>query len=199
MSTTAKHISRDIGPVTLNEDIINTLDIYYHFMTRSKLFLATLLMSISVLASATVKIVPEPLEIKELSGKVSLPSEITVSALENDNMVYTYIGLSSKILKDNGITLTKGGRNSVVRLAVSDKINDRGAYIINVGKRHIDIMVHEPYGGFYTQDEIREVAWSAPESLSGYQDFLSRLTGAMIPLYTSAGLPFAEYYEEDLK
>lgn len=168
-------------------------------MTRSNLFLATLLMSISALASATVKIVPEPLEIKELSGKVSLPSEITVSALENDNMVDTYIGLSSKILKNNGITLTKGGCNSVVRLAVSDKINDRGAYMINVGKRHIDIMVHEPYGGFYTQDEIREVAWSVPESLSGYQDFLSRLTGAMIPLYTSAGWPFAEYYEEDLK
>lgn len=168
-------------------------------MTRSKLFLVTLLMSVSVLASAAVKIVPEPLEIKELSGKASLPSEITVSALENDNMVDTYIELSSGILKNNGITLKKGGRNSVVRLAVSDKINDRGAYMINVGKRHIDIMVHEPYGGFYTQDEIREVAWSAPASLSGYQDFLSRLTGAMIPLYTSAGWPFAEYYEEDLK
>lgn len=167
-------------------------------MTRSKLFLATLLMSISALASATVKIVPVPLEIKELSGKVSRPSEITVSALENDNMVDTYIELSSGILKNNGITLKKGGRNSVVRLAVSDKINDRGAYMINVGKRHIDIMVHEPYGGFYTQDEIREVAWSVPESLSGYQDFLSRLTGSIIPLYTSAGLPFAEYYEEDL-
>lgn len=168
-------------------------------MTRSKLFLVTLLMSVSVLASAAVKIVPEPLEIKELSGKVSLPSEITVSALENDNMVDTYIELSSGILKNNGITLKKGGRNSVVRFAVSDKINDRGAYMINVGKRHIDIMVHEPYGGFYTQDEIREVAWSVPESLSGYQDFLSRLTDAMIPLYTSAGWPFAKYYEEDLK
>ncbi len=168
-------------------------------MTRSKLFLVTLLMSVSVLASAAVKIIPEPLEIKELSGKVSLPSEITVSALENDNMVDTYIELSSGILKNNGITLKKGGRNSVVRLAVSDKINDRGAYMINVGKRHIDIMVHEPYGGFYTQDEIREVAWSVPESLSGYQDFLSRLTDAMIPLYTSAGWPFAKYYEEDLK
>lgn len=168
-------------------------------MTRSKLFLVTLLMSVSVLASAAVKIVPEPLEIKELSGKVSLPSEITVSALENDNMVDTYIKLSSGILKNNGITLKKGGRNSVVRLAVSDKINDRGAYMINVGKRHIDIMVHEPYGGFFTQDEIREVAWSAPESLYGYQDFLSRLTGAMISLYTSAGWPFAEYYAEDLK
>ena len=168
-------------------------------MTRSKLFLVTLLMSISALASATVKIVPEPLEIKELSGKVSLPSEITVSALENDNMVDTYIEMSSGILENNGITLKKGGRNSVVRLAVSDKINDRGAYMINVGKRHIDIMVHEPSGGFYTQDEIREVAWSVPESLSGYQDFLSRLTDAMIPLYTSAGWPFAKYYEEDLK
>lgn len=168
-------------------------------MTRSKLFLATLLMSISALASATVKIVPEPLEIKELSGKVSLPSEITVSALENDNMVDTYIELSSGILKNNGITLTKGDRNSVVRLAVSDKINDRGAYMINVGKRHIDIMVHEPYGGFYPQDEVREVAWSAPASLSGYKDFLSRLTGSLIPLYTSTGWPFAKYYEEDLK
>lgn len=168
-------------------------------MTRSKLFLVTLLMSVSILASAAVKIVPEPLEIKELSGKVLLPSEITVSALENDNIVDTYIELSSGILKNNGITLKKGGRNSVVRLAVSDKINDRGAYMINVGKRHIDIMVHEPYSGFYTQDEIREVAWSVPESLSGYQDFLSRLTDAMIPLYTSAGLPFAKYYEEDLK
>lgn len=168
-------------------------------MTRSKLFLATLLMSVSVLASATAKIVPEPLEIKKLSGKVSLPSEITVSALENDNMVDTYIELSSGILKNNGIILKKGGRNSLVRLSVSDKVNDKGAYLLNVGKRHIDIMVHEPYGGFYTQDEIREVAWSAPESLSGYQDFLSRLTGAMIPLYTSAGWPFAEYYEEDLK
>lgn len=168
-------------------------------MTRSKLFLATLLMSISALASATVKIVPEPLEIKELSRKVSLPSEITVSALENDNMVDTYIELSSGILKNNGITLKKGGRNSLVRLSVSDKVNDKGAYLLNVGKRHIDIMVHEPYGGFYTKDEVREVAWSAPESLSGYQDFLSRLTGAMIPLYTSAGWLFAEYYEEDLK
>lgn len=168
-------------------------------MTRSKLFLVTLLMSVSVLASAAVKIAPEPLEIKELSGKVSLPSEITVSVLENDNMVDTYIELSSGILKNKGITLKKGGRNSVVRLAVSDKINDRGTYMINVGKRHIDIMVHEPYGGFYTQDEIREVAWSVPESLSGYQDFLSRLTDAMIPLYTSAGWPFAKYYEEDLK
>lgn len=77
-------------------------------MTRSKLFLATLLMSISALASATVKIAPEPLEIKELSGKVSLPSEITVSALENDNMVDTYIELSPGILKNNGITLKKG-------------------------------------------------------------------------------------------
>lgn len=168
-------------------------------MTRSKLFLVTLLMSISALASATVKIVPEPLEIKELSRKVSLPTEITISALENDNMVDTYVEQSSGILKNNGITLKKGGCNSVVRLAVSDKINDRGAYMINVGKRHIDIMVHEPYGGFYTQDEIREVAWSVPESLSGYQDFLSRLTDAMIPLYTSAGWPFAKYYEEDLK
>lgn len=168
-------------------------------MTRSKLFLVTLLMSISALASATVKIAPEPLEIKELSGKVSLPSEITVSALENDNMVDTYIGLSSKILKNNGITLKKGGRNSLVRLSVSDKVNDKGAYLLNVGKRHIDIMVHEPYGGFYTKDEVREVAWSAPESLSGYQDLLSRLTGAMISLYTSAGWPFAKYYEEDLK
>lgn len=161
-------------------------------MTRSKLFLVTLLMSVSVLASAAVKIAPEPLEIKELSGKVSLPSEITVSALENDNMVDTYIELSSGILKNNGITLKKGGRNSVVRLAVSDKINDRGAYMINVGKRHIDIMVHEPYGGFYTQDEIREVAWSAPESLSGYQDFLSRLTGAMIPSLYVCGMAFRE-------
>lgn len=168
-------------------------------MTRSKLFLATLLMSVSVLASAAVKIVPEPLEIKELSVKVSLPSEIIVSALENDNMVDTYIELSSGILKNNGITLKKGGRNSVVRLAVSDKINDKGAYMINVSKRHIDIMVHEPYGGFYTQDEIMEVAWSAPESLSGYQDFLSRLTGSLIPLYSSAGCPFAKYYEEDLR
>lgn len=168
-------------------------------MTRSKLFLVTLLMSVSALALATVKIVPEPLEIKELSEKVSLPSEITVSALEKDNMVDTYIEMSSGILKNNGITLKKGERNSFVRLSVSDKINDRGAYMINVGKRHIDIMVHEPYGGFYTQDEIREVAWSAPESLSGYQDFLSRLTGSLIPLYTSAGWPFAKYYEEDLK
>ncbi len=168
-------------------------------MTRSKLFLVTLLMSVSVLASAAVKIVPEPLEIKELSGKVSLPSEITVSALENDNMVDTYIGLSSKILKNNGITLTKGGRNSLVRLSVSDKVNDKGAYLLNVGNRHIDIMIHEPYGGFYTQDEVREVAWSVLESLSGYQDFLSRLTGAMVPLYTSAGWPFVKYYEEDLK
>lgn len=168
-------------------------------MTRSKLFLVTLLMSVSVLASAAVKIVPEPLEIKESSGKVSLPSEITVSALENDNMVDTYIELSSGILKNNGITLKKGERNSFVRLSVSDKVNDKGAYMLNVGNRHIDIMVHDPYGGFYTQDEIREVAWSAPESLSGYQDFLSRLTGAMIPLYTSAGWPFAKYYEEDLK
>ena len=168
-------------------------------MTRSKLFLATLLMSVSVLASATAKIVPEPLEIKKLSGKVSLPSEITVSALENDNMVDTYIGLSSKILKNNGIILKKGGRDSFVRLSVSDKVNDKGAYLLNVGKRHIDIMIHEPYGGFYTQDEIREVAWSAPASLSGYQDFLSRLTGSLIPLYTSAGWPFAKYYEEDLK
>lgn len=155
-------------------------------MTRSKLFLVILLMSVSVLASAAVKIVPEPLEIKELSGKASLPTEITISALENDNMVDTYIEQSSGILKNKGITLKKGGRNSVVRLAVSDKINDRGAYMINVGKRHIDIMVHEPYGGFYTQDKIREVAWSATASLSGYQDFLGRLTGAMIPLYTSA-------------
>lgn len=168
-------------------------------MTRSKLFLATLLMSVSVLASAAVKIVPEPLEIKELSVKVSLPSEIIVSALENDNMVDTYIELSSGILKNNGITLKKGGPKSFVRLSVSDKVNDRGAYMINVGKRHIDIMVHEPYGGFYTQDEIREVAWSVQESLSGYQDFLSRLTGSLIPLYTSAGWPFAKYYEEDLK
>lgn len=168
-------------------------------MTRSKLFLVTLLMSVSVLASAAVKIVPKPLEIKELSEKVSLPSEITVSALENDNMVDTYIEMSSGILKNNGITLKKGGRNSVVRLEVSDKINDRGAYMINVGKRHIDIMAHEPYGGFYTQDEIREVAWSAPASLSGYKDFISRLTGSLIPLYTSAGWPFAKYYEEDLK
>lgn len=168
-------------------------------MTRSKLFLVILLMSVSVLASAAVKIIPKPLEIKELSGKVSLLSEITVSALENDNMVDTYIELSSGILKNNGIILKKGGRNSLVRLSVSDKVNDKGAYLLNVGKRHIDIMVHEPYGGFYTQDEIREVAWSAPESLSGYQDFLSRLTGAMIPLYTSAGWPFAKYYEEDLK
>lgn len=46
---------------------------------------------------------------------------------------------------------------------------------------------------------LAEFAWSVLESLSGYQDFLSRLTGAMIPLYTSAGWPFAEYYEEDLK
>lgn len=168
-------------------------------MTRSKLFLVTLLMSVSVLASAAVKIVPKPLEIKELSEKVPLPSEITVSALENDNMVDTYIELSSGILKNNGITLKKGERNSFVRLSVSDKINDRGAYMINVGKRHIDIMVHEPSGGFYAQNEITEVAWSAPASLSGYQDFLSRLTGAMIPLYTSAGWPFAKYYEEDLK
>ena len=103
-------------------------------MTRSKLFLVTLLMSVSVLASAAVKIVPEPLEIKELSGKVSLPSEITVSALENDNMVDTYIEMSSGILKNNGITLKKGGRNSFVRLSVSDKVNDKGAYMINVGK-----------------------------------------------------------------
>lgn len=168
-------------------------------MTRSKLFLVTLLMSVSVLASAAVKIVPKPLEIKELSKKISLPSEITVSALENDNMVDTYIELSSGILENNGITLKKGGRNSVVRLAVSDKINDRGAYMLNVGNRHIDIMVHEPYSGFYTQDEIMEVAWSAPESLSGYQDFLSHLTGSHIPLYTSAGWPLAKYYEEDLK
>lgn len=156
-------------------------------------------MSVSVLESAAVKIIPKPLEIKELSGKVSLLSEITVSALENDNMVDTYIELSSGILKNNGIILKKGGRNSLVRLSVSDKVNDKGAYLLNVGKRHIDIMVHEPYGGFYTQDEIREVAWSAPASLSGYKDFLSRLTGAMIPLYTSAGWPFAKYYEEDLK
>lgn len=28
---------------------------------------------------------------------------------------------------------------------------------------------------------------------------LSRLTGSLIPLYTSAGWPFAKYYEEDLK
>ena len=89
-------------------------------MTRSKLFLVTLLMSVSVLASAAMKIIPEPLEIKELSGKVSLPSEITVSALENDNMVDTYIELSSGILKNNGIILKKGGRNSLVRLSVSD-------------------------------------------------------------------------------
>lgn len=168
-------------------------------MTRSKLFLVTLLMSVSVLASAAVKIIPKPLEIKELSGKVSLLSEITVSALENDNMVDTYIELSSGILKNNGIILKKGGRNSLVRLSVSDKVNDKGAYLLNVGKRHIDIMVHEPYGGFYTQDEIREVAWSAPASLSGYKDFLSRLTGSLIPLYTSAGWPFAKYYEENLK
>lgn len=103
-------------------------------MTRSKLFLVTLLMSVSVLASAAVKIIPEPLEIKELSGKVSLPSELTVSAFENDNMVDTYIELSSGILKNNGITLKKGGRNSFVRLSVSDKVNDKGAYMINVGK-----------------------------------------------------------------
>lgn len=177
-------------------------------MTRSKLFLVTLLMSVSVLASAAVKIVPEPLEIKELSGKVSLPSEITVSALENDNMVDTYIELSSGILKNNGITLTQilmQDIDSQMIVRNAPRFGYRGAMLdcgrhffpVEDVKAFIDMMAVHKLNRFHWH--LTEVAWSAPASLSGYQDFLSRLTGSLIPLYTSAGWPFAKYYEEDLK
>ena len=48
-------------------------------MKKGKTLLAVLLMLISVVASASVKIVPEPVEIHEYAGKFTLPSEVTIS------------------------------------------------------------------------------------------------------------------------
>lgn len=69
----------------------------------------------------------------------------------------------------------------------------------NTWTEHISAMDRVYFMNLPRMAALAEIAWSAPESLSGYQDFLGRLTGAMIPLYTSAGWPFAKYYEEDLK
>lgn len=69
----------------------------------------------------------------------------------------------------------------------------------NTWTEHISAMDRVYFMNLPRMAALAKVAWSAPESLSGYQDFLSRLTGAMIPLYTSAGWPFAKYYEDDLK
>lgn len=46
---------------------------------------------------------------------------------------------------------------------------------------------------------LAEVAWSAPESRADYQDFLSRMQAAYIPIYEAAGWNFAKFYEADLK
>lgn len=46
---------------------------------------------------------------------------------------------------------------------------------------------------------LAEVAWSAPESRADYQDFLSRMRAAYIPIYEAAGWNFAKFYEADLK
>ena len=53
-------------------------------MKKGKTLLAVLLMLISVVASASVKIVPEPVEIHEYSGKFTLPSEVTISDFRKD-------------------------------------------------------------------------------------------------------------------
>ena len=108
-------------------------------MKKGKTLLAVLLMLISVVASASVKIVPEPVEIHEYSGKFTLPSEVTISDFRDGKMVDTYIELSSKILKTKGVALKKGGKNSTVKLSISKKIKGEGEYIIEVGKRDIRI------------------------------------------------------------
>ena len=46
---------------------------------------------------------------------------------------------------------------------------------------------------------LAEVALSAPESRADYQDFLSRMQAAYIPIYEAAGWNFAKFYEADLK
>ncbi len=106
-------------------------------MIIEKSFLAVLLASISLIASATVRIVPEPLDIQTREGKVNLPSEVTISAGEYGDMVSTYIDLSSRFLRSRGVVLKNGGPFSTVRLSVSKKIPV--GYVINVGRRHIHI------------------------------------------------------------
>ena len=46
---------------------------------------------------------------------------------------------------------------------------------------------------------LAEVAWSKPETLSGYQDFLQRMIAAYLPIYQAAGWNYAEFYKQDLK
>lgn len=46
---------------------------------------------------------------------------------------------------------------------------------------------------------LAEVAWSKPETLSDYQDFLQRMIAAYLPIYQAAGWNYAEFYKQDLK
>lgn len=46
---------------------------------------------------------------------------------------------------------------------------------------------------------LAEVAWSKPETLSGYQDFLQRMIAAYLPIYQAAGWNYAEFYKQDIK
>ena len=69
----------------------------------------------------------------------------------------------------------------------------------NTWTEHISAMDRVYFMNLPRIAALAEVAWSSPESLSGYHDFLERLQASFIPLYSAASWPFAEFYRQDLE
>lgn len=69
----------------------------------------------------------------------------------------------------------------------------------NTWTEHISEMDRVYFMNLPRMAALAEVAWSAPESLAGYQDFLHRLDAAYIPLYSAAGWSCAPFYRQDFR
>lgn len=178
-------------------------------MTRSKLFLATLLMSISALASYPwLGCTGGPYDVRVEWGisqdVMCIGKETTWEFCRNvlEEVCKLFPG---DMIHIGGDEVLEGGvsKQCVVMSWLNGIEESCTSHVLgvqcNTWTEHISAMDRVYFMNLPRMAALAEVAWSVLESLSGYQDFLSRLTGAMIPLYTSAGWPFAKYYEEDLK
>ena len=63
----------------------------------------------------------------------------------------------------------------------------------NTWTEHISAMDRVYFMNLPRMAALAEVAWSCPSHLSGYQDFLQRLSSSLIRVYKTAGWPYARY------
>ncbi|MCQ2114628.1 MAG: beta-N-acetylhexosaminidase [Bacteroidales bacterium] len=97
-----------------------------------KLIIALAASFLCLNAAAGVKVVPQPLEVKESRWSAKLPSEITIDARKHTELAQTYIDLSSAILGNAGITLSKGGCCAKVKFCISKRVKGQDAYVLKV-------------------------------------------------------------------